>query len=289
MRKLPIVLSLLLVALIGVSGYLYFQNRKTTENLVSLQASEEATRTRYTQAIDDIAAIQDSLNSITLSDNGGQMTSPSLAAERQLSPTHGDEVLARVAELRAGIERARDRIQALETRLHQNGTRVTGLERMVKRLKDGLATKEQLVAQLSTRVDSLQTNVNGLTATVQQNESQIAEQQASLEERRRELGTVYYTIGTRQDLIKSGVVVARGGLLGMGKTLDPSGKVDEASFQAMDTDQQTVIPIDAAKARVITPQPTASYVLELVEGKLELRILDAKEFRKIRHLVIVKA
>jgi peptidoglycan hydrolase CwlO-like protein len=289
MRKISIIFSLFLVALVGVSAYLYMQNRKASDSLVALQASEEATRTKYTQAIDDIAAIQDSLNSITLTDNGAQMTPQSLTAEWQMSPTHGDEVLARVAELRAGIERARDRIQALESRLHQNGTKINGLQHMVAQLKAGLAVKEQLVAQLSTRVDSLQTNVNGLTATVQQNESQIAEQQATLEERRRELGTVYYTIGTRQDLLKSGVAVARGGLLGIGKTLDPSGKVDEASFQALDTDQQTVIPIEATKARVLTPQPTASYVLEPVEGKMELRILDAKEFRKVRHLVIVKA
>ena len=41
------------------------------------------------------------------------------------------------------------------------------------------------------------------------------------------------------------------------------------------------------KARVLTAQPTSSYVLEPVNGQLVLRILDVQEFRKIRHLLIL--
>src|SRR5207249_2766331 len=99
----------------------------------------------------------------------------------------------------------------------------------------------------------------------------------TLESRRRELGTVFYVIGTRRDLLRNGVVVARGGVLGLGKTLDPSGKVDETAFKSVDTDQETVIPISATRARVLTPQSPNSYALVLENGQLELRILDARE------------
>ena len=159
----------------------------------------------------------------------------------------------------------------------------------MKQLKQELAAKEQLVADLTTQVDSLQTHVAGLTATVQESETRIAAQVDTLEDRRRELGTVFYVIGSRQDLMKHGVVVARGGVLGLGKTLDASGKVDETAFRSVDTDQESVIPISAKKAHVLTPQAPDSYALEVVNGQLELRILDPHEFRKVRHLVIVTA
>ena len=71
--------------------------------------------------------------------------------------------------------------------------------------------------------------------------------------------------------------------------VDPSGKVDEAACTVVDTDAQSVIPIPSPHARVLTPQPPGSYTLEPVNGQLELRILDAREFRKVRHLVIVTA
>jgi hypothetical protein len=166
---------------------------------------------------------------------------------------------------------------------------VAAFARLVKQLKQELAAKEQLVADLTTQVDSLQTHVAGLTATVQESETRIAAQVDTLEDRRRELGTVFYVIGSRQDLMKHGVVVARGGVLGLGKTLDASGKVDETAFRSVDTDQESVIPISAKKAHVLTPQAPDSYALEVVNGQLELRILDPHEFRKVRHLVIVTA
>lgn len=289
MQKTTPILYVAILLLAGATAVLFMQNRRGTENLRAAQAEEQTTRSRYGQALDDIATIQDSLNAITLTDSSGTLRPSSLTAEQRLSPNRGDEALARVAELRAGIQRARVRIQALEARVKSSGAHIAGLERMVARLKTGLADKEAMVAALSSRVDSLQTHVDGLTATVAQNQTVIATQDSTLEERRRELGTIYYTIGKRTDLLKSGVVVARGGLLGMGKTLDPSGTVNEASFQSIDTDQQTVIPIPAAKARVLTPQPPTSYTLEPVEGHLQLRIIDAHEFRKVRHVVIVTA
>lgn len=288
MRRTTLLLSFLSVMLLAACTALYFKARHDADSLSALQSSEESTRAHYSQAIQDIAAIQDSLNAITVNEGAG-LSSSTLSSERRLSPNQGDEALARIAELRAGIERARARIQDLESRLRKSGGRVAAFARLVKQLKTELAAKEQLVADLTAQVESLQTHVASLNATVQESETRIAAQADTLEDRRRELGTVYYVIGTRQDLMKNGVVVARGGVLGLGKTLDASGKVDEAAFKSVDTDQETVIQISAKKARVLTPQAPGSYALEQVNGQLELRILDPREFCKVRHLVIVTA
>ncbi len=281
MRRNDILFGIAVLALAGLSAGLFVKYRGSQTALVEAREREDTTHRRYESAIDDISAIQDSLNSITFGDAKSGLHSSDLSSERRLSPARTDEALARVAELRSGIARTRERIADLEARIKQGGSRVIGLERMVSRLKEGLAAKETMVAQLTTRVDSLNTHVTVLTATV-------AERELTLEERRRELGTVYYLVGSRQELLKSGAVVARGGVLGLGKSLDASGQVDESRFNSMDTDAETVIPIGSKRARVLTPQPLSSYRLEpTADGGMVLRILDSHEFRKVRHLVVL--
>jgi uncharacterized coiled-coil protein SlyX len=214
--------------------------------------------------------------------DAGLMNMTNLGAERRLSPTGASETLARIAELRT-------RIEDLETRLRLSDFQVAGLDNMVRQLKQGLAQKEQAVARLGVQVETLKTRVADLTTSVDQAHALIAAQSDTLEQARRELGTVYYVMGTRQALIKNGVVAAQGGVLGVGKTLRPTGKVDPAALHAVDTDEQTVIPIAATKARVITAQAPQSYSIEPVNGGLELHILDPVEFRKVRQLVIITA
>lgn len=287
MNKTSPLLVILLVAFAAVSVFLFVQYRGKAASLAALQAQDESARVRYDQALDDIATIQDSLSAITLAEDGTPMKSSALSAERRLNPNRGDEALERVSELRAGIARARDRIRQLEQRLGASGAKVAGLERMITRLKQGLAEKESIVARLTGQVDSLETSVAGLTTTVQANESRIREQETTLEERRRELGTVYYIVGSRAELLKAGIVVASGGLLGFGKTLQPAPNVNEARFQSLDTDQQSSITVAAPRARVVTAQSASSYQLVPGNRQLELRIVDVREFRKVRHLIVV--
>ncbi len=282
MRRNSILFVIAVLALAGLSTALFVQQRQGQLALQEARAREDATHRRYESAIDDIAAIQDSLNAITFGEGENDLSSSGVSAESRLSPNRADDALARVATLRSGIERTRERIVELEARLEKSGKRVSGLERMVAQLKTGLASKEAMVAQLSVQVDSLHTEVGTLTATV-------VTQDSTLEERRRELGTVFYIVGSRKDLLKNGAAVAKGGVLGLGKTLDASGQVDETTFKPIDTDQETVIPISASKVRVLSAQPISSYRLEPVAGGYQLRILDTHEFRKVRHLVVLTA
>lgn len=281
MRPAGLLLSTLSVLLFVACITLYTKTRRDAESIATLQTSEQATRSKYDRTLHEMSTIQDSLNAIAV-DAAQVMKVSNLDAEQRLSPTGASATLERIAGLRT-------RIQDLEARLKASDVRVSGLDNMVKQLKRGLAEKEQLIARLGVKVDSLQTNVAGLTASMEQAHALIAAQSDTLEQARHELGTIYYVIGTRQALLKDGVVAAQGGVLGMGKTLRPTGKVDPQAVQAVDTDEQTVIPIAAAKARVLTAQSPQSYSIESVNGKLELRILDPVEFRKVRHLVIVTA
>ena len=288
MRK-PMMVTMvgLIVLLLAGTGFLYQKYRQTAADFAATKASEESVQNRYSEAINSIAQIQDSLSAIVLTDTTTALQG-GLEAEQKLTAARGDETLDRIAVLKAGVERTKQRIVQLESSLKKSGVKVAGLQKMIANLKLTVTEKEQQIAALAGQVDSLQTTVTGLTAEVQTNQQTIQTQQVNLEEKRRELGTIYYVIGTKRDLTQSGVVVAQGGVLGLGKTLKPSGQFDANVFTALDTDEQTVVAIPAAKAQVLSAQPTSSYQLMITEAKtVELRIIDPREFRKVKHLVIL--
>lgn len=282
MRKTGVaVLVLVCLALLGATVVFYSKYHKSTTAYAQMTASEAATRARYGEAINEIATIQDSLNAIVVGEEAAGALAARSKSEVEVPPSVRDQVLARIAMLKEGLERTKTRIQTLDTRLKKSGVRIAGLEKMITGLKSSVAEKEQVIAQLDTQVDSLQTQVAGLSADVQQKDQELTDKQ-------HELATVYYTIGDKKELIKSGVVVSKGGVLGFGKTLKPSGDFNETVFTTLDTDQETTIEIPTHKAQVLSQQPISSYVIQQTgENSVELRIIDPKEFRKVKHLVIL--
>jgi len=290
MRK-PILFTLVaaVVLLAGATGVLFMQYRKTAAEYATTKASEEAATARYTETIDAIAAIQDSLDAITVEDSAVPMVAKDLAVEQKLGEPAGQQALDRVAALRAVVTRSKERIRHLESGLKTSGIKVAGLQKMITNLKRTVTEKEGVIAELSGRVDSLQTQVTGLATEVQENQDTIREREQTIEQKRRELATVYVAVGSKKQLAAQGVIVAKGGLLGLGKTLQPSALAAGDVFTPVDTDQETVIRTPATRVRVLSAQPASSYELKTVEGHVELHIIDPAEFRKIRQVVILTA
>ena len=285
-RNGVVALALASVLFLGGTVLFYSKYRKATADYEHMTVQEEDTRTRYGQAINEIAMIQDSLNAIVLGE--APYISGTSQSETPAPPTLRDQVLARVATLKAGLERTKERIQDLDARLKMSGVKIAGMQKMIGGLRKTAAEKEQLIAQLNSQVESLNAQVAGLSTEVETKQQELTTKDQELTDKQKELATIFYTMGKKKELIHSGVVVAQGGVLGVGKTLKPSGQFNETSFTAMNTDQESVIRIPAHNAQILSPQPVSSYTLT-ASGKdaMELRITDPREFRKVKHLVIL--
>jgi hypothetical protein len=288
MRK-PVQITLIaLVALLAVAtAVLFVSYRQTTTDLTNAKTAREDAQSRYAQTIDAISQIQDSLNAISLGDTNVASRPWTQETGQKLSGPSGQEALDRISLLRASISRSKDRIMQLESNLKKSGIKLASLQKMVRNLKDSVAQKEEYIAQLSTRVDSLSTQVVALNTTVQETQEQVRQRDQTIEDKRHELATILYAVGTKSELKKDGVIVGKGGVLGLGKTWTPSPLADESVFTPIDTDQQTVIYTTAPKARVLSAQPVSSYELRAVDGKMELHIINPEQFRKIKKVVIL--
>jgi hypothetical protein len=288
-RPVQAALAAAVVLLLGATVILYQKYQKTSADYVETKAAEETARSNYISAFNSIAEIQDSLNAIIPQEGRVQLRSQGLEAEQKLTAPSRQQTLESIALLNASIERTKEKISLLESNLKKSGTRIVGLQKMVANLKQNVMEKEGMIAQLSGRVDSLQTQVTGLATEVADKTATIEDNKATIEEKRRENATVFVAVGTKKQLAEQGVIVAKGGVLGIGKTIQPTGVGTEAAYKPMDTDQETVVPIPSTKAKVVSAQPPSSYELVLAGNQTELHILDPKEFRKIKQLVIVTA
>src|SRR2546427_12942809 len=279
MRKNSVwALALVSVLLVGTSIMFFTKYRKSVADYAQLRTDDETTRLRYGVAIGEIATIQDSLNAIVLGEESVQALPARSQTEVQTPGTVHDQVLTRIATLKGAIERTKERITVLDRKLKKNGVKIAGLEKMLAGLKRTVAEKEERIALLTTQVDTLQTQVSGLSVAVEQKQQEV-------EQKRQELSTIFYTMGSKKELIHAGVVQSEGGVLGLGKTLKPSGHFDEMAFTRLDTDQENVIRIPSEKAQVISAQPTSSYVIQPVgKDMVELHIVNPTEFRKVKHL-----
>jgi len=291
MRKpLQIAGVVVIVALLAVTGVYYQKAAQSEAEYKEAKTAEETARAHYVEAFNAIAEIQDSLNAIVPDEAGRRLRPDNLATERRLSQPSREQALESIALLNASIERTKERIASLEASLKKSGMKVAGLQKMVTNLKASVTQKEERIAALSTQVDSLNTQVTGLVTQVTGLETTVQEHEVTIEEKRRELATVYVAVGSKKDLKAQGVIDAKGGFLGLGKTVKPTGATSAAAFTPLDTDRETVVPIPSAKAKVVSAQPPSSYQLTLgADGKMELHITDPLEFRRVRQVVIVTA
>jgi predicted nucleic acid-binding Zn-ribbon protein len=296
MRKT--VVGILVVVAIGLAAWVLSLNQKLGQSradFATLQSEEQATSARYAAAIDEVAAIQESLQEIDLGEHGTQALETELAKEQNLSQDRGEQTMTRIAEIKAGVERANSRILELEEKLQQGDVKVAGLEKLIKGLRQTVSEKEQQIVALTTRVGELQTQVAGLETevaagneTIRRQDETIQQQTASLEQSRQRMGTIYYVVGTKKELSRQGLIESKGGLLGIGRTVRPTGRTEGGLFTALDTDRATYIPIDAEKAKVVSAQPVDSYALENNGEQLALRILDKEAFRAVKYVIVMK-
>ena len=271
-----------IVLLLGATVVLFQKYQKSSADYADMKSAEETARSQYADAFNAIAEIQDSLNVITSRTSSTRLKSEGLQAEQKLTEPDRREALESIALLNESIQHTKAKISELEASLKKSGMKVHGLERMIATLKADVAEKQMANAQLTSQVESLQTRVAGLETTVEQD-------QVAIEDKRKELATIQYVIGSKKELESRGLIVAKGGVLGLGKTIQLSRQFNETAFTPLDTDQETVVRGTATKAQVLSPQPSSSYELKVENNTVELRILDPVEFRKVKHLVIMTA
>ncbi|HEX7881030.1 MAG TPA: hypothetical protein VF720_16590 [Candidatus Eisenbacteria bacterium] len=288
--KKAVWISLAAVVVLGMSAWVYTlsKEKKTVEGqYAQAVVTGDSLRTSFDVALSSIAEIQDSLLAILPSESSVMHMSDQVETGGPMTASRKDQVLRSISDLQGSIQRSKEMIAGLESRLGEQDVKIGSLEKIISGLKRTVSDREHMIAGLNNKVESLTVEVTNLKTDVAAGQAQIATQQQVIEDKRREISTVYYVVDTKDNLKDAGVVKSTGGVIGIGKSTKLTGQFPQQVFARVDTDMQTTIPLSGKKPVVLSGQSATSYeIVPVNEQMSELRIVNPEEFRKVRYLVV---
>lgn len=269
--------------------------------LIPIAACEQGPSPQVQARIDSLQAARDSLTR-QLSEQDEYVISLSQRIDEAVadlgdSGAYTSEDLGdRIGMLQEELEAGRDRMAAAQERIDALTSRVSrlrdSLNAVITDRNEALAMQRDTISALIASLDSMKANVGDLSSVRTELELALAELEAKYY-------TVYYVIGTRDELVERGVVEEEGGahvllvLWRAGETLVPARNLEPKEFRAVDLRQATVIDLpEPGTYRIVSRQDTAFLEPNPNEdGRFEgdrLRITDPERFwRPSPYLILV--
>lgn len=172
------------------------------------------------------------------------------------------------ARLLKRIETVTAGLNAAQTKLAKNRKQLTLLDSNNKTLKAELLAVDSTITSLNTMIDAQKTQVTDLNTqllalqtenmTLKTTNSVLVADTVTLSTERNELttekNTVYYVIGTKKELLAKGIIVQKGGVLGIGKTQVPAPTLNTKNFTAIDKTVVNVITLPAGLYQIVSTQ-----------------------------------
>ncbi|MDE5857634.1 MAG: hypothetical protein K2H32_04685 [Muribaculaceae bacterium] len=189
--------------------------------------------------------------------------STSLSGE---STSRREQLINDMHAIESALAERRQRLEELEKKLKSSNSNNAVLQRSIETLKEQIASQETTIndlrdelakaniqiGELTQSVDSLSNTVTAVTVA----KEQVEQANATLTN---EINTVYYAIGSDKELKDAGVL-KNGGFL-RGAKINPD-EFGANTFNKADRRNLKTIPLHSKKAKVMTQQPTDSYILE---------------------------
>jgi hypothetical protein len=261
-------------------------------------------RARLAQA-DTISAQKDSLlQEVALQTRLLSDVAASIAAVqvKNLSVTGESPEAARRDSIVQTVRYAVARLDSTERRLRQSQARIRGLTHLSDSLR---ATLESTVTTLQGMIETQKVTIAAMTAqidTLNVQNSGLTSENTALKDTVTAENTVFYVVGTKEQLKERGLVVEEGGsrvlfvLWRTGETLTPARELDANKFTAIDRRQTREIPLPYADGRYRIVSRQDLQYLETprdergkITGTGSLRIGSPSEFWKgSRFLIIVQ-
>jgi len=226
--------------------------------------------------------------------------------ESQLDQAKADReaVTQRVQELVARLDASEARVASLRARAASLSTRDDQLTQQValyeKTIADLREAAERQRAEMQAIIDEQGTKIVALTSkvdTVTRDNVRLAGERAALADTVSQLNRVYYVAGTRDELIKKGVLVEEGakpvlGIFGS-RPVVPARTLDPALFTSLDRLRDRTITLPAGEYSVVSRQDLAfTTPAERKDGRIAGSIqIDRPEkfWEPSKFLIIVRA
>jgi hypothetical protein len=252
---------LIALAVVATTGCNQAELKKALAEAKSAEAQKDSLLTEVletTQFVSDISSELAKAKTLSVKSAGTDPGVPGAKKDRE--------------ERQASLER----IKQVIARLNESETKLAETESRAKQSR-------QRNARLLAQIETFKKTVEDLKTTAEQQKTEYK-------------NTVYYAVGTKDELIKRGVVTKEGSkfLVFGGTRLEPARNLDPAAFTAIDKTQQTTIPLPRTdKKYKIVSRQSPSYLGSTVtkDGKVagSVEITQAEDFwAPSKYLILVQ-
>ncbi len=261
-------------------------------------AEEQAHSERLDDSLQTALATSDSLFSLLYDVTVGmdQISRLENIVSGEVSPESGsarESITNQMATIQQGLQERRKRIEELERKLAGSKGTNSKLQKQIAALREQIDAQAENVRQLQARLEAANIHIAGLDSTITSLNQTVDHLNQNREELNTEIkdlnntyNTVYYIIGSDKELKERGVLES-GGFLRSSKlntkdiNLNVMTRGDKRNISA--------IPLDAKKAKVMTPQPQSSYRLDKGDnGMLTLVITNPTNFWAASNFLVIK-
>ena len=188
------------------------------------------------------------------------------------------------------------RVREIEPKLKDSEQKVRQLTALSDSLRDALASTLQ---NLEGVIDSQKETIAALTEQVDNLSTQLAALRDTIDQMAVEANTVYYVVGTKDELKQKGIVQEEGGarflfvLWKSGKALVPGRNLDPNDFTSADRRHLTELPLpDGKDYRIVSRQDVTALDTRVSDGGTisgRVKITDSHKFwANSKYLIIVE-
>jgi hypothetical protein len=276
---------------------------KTLAQVQQISAEKDSLLKDVMQTSQFIADVNTELAKVKSRNAGKPTQGKAGEMESSLSPTQQREAIkARVMELTTRLNESESRLAASRKRVADLAASNTGLTQQLAAYDSTIAAFKKITDNQRAEIAALSEQVNALAGENTQLKTekvQLVTERASLTEEKDKLtverNTVYYVIGTKDELLKKKVIEQTGGLLGIGKTQVPARELNASDFTSIDKSKISEIAFPAADKsyRIITRQDVTALEAGPDKGgriKGGLKIKDADRFwGASKYLILIQS
>ncbi len=194
-----------------------------------------------------------------------------------------ERLLQSISEIGATLKDNRKKIAFLQTRMKTLHGDITNLNTLLENLKTSLLEREKSIAML-------EANVKGLEATVEEKTKLVEAKESTIGDQQKRINTVFYIAGTRDELVKKGVISKEGGFLWglLGSTTVLTSGLDTDVFQPLDKTAEQTIHVQGKIDEILPKRNPELFATSLAgENGSDLKILQPEKFWQGNYLVVV--
>jgi DNA repair exonuclease SbcCD ATPase subunit len=253
------------------------QNNDLTRQLASRDSSIQDITTMMNE-------INNKLESVLAKEKNVERHAATTSGSRSLSLAEVKQsVLHEVSDIVSTLSDSRRRIAQLEQKMKGAASEKASLQKTVDDLKKNLEAREKSLSELQARATKLESDI-------MQNTQTIATYDTTIQNQTRQLNTVCYVIGKRNELKQKGIITDEGGFLWglLGATTVLTTNYDDQAFQSLDKRSEMTINVPGKIDEMVPKRDGTSYSKEpQTNGHTLLKIVRPDYFWKANHLAII--